>query len=45
VFDVEVRNTHNSINDIFVVEGHATLDCATPEGGALTANLKFDGCH
>ncbi len=45
VHDVDVRNTHNSINDIFVVEGHAKLDCSTPEGGALTLNLEFDGCH
>jgi hypothetical protein len=45
VFDVDVRKTSNSINEIWVVEGHATLDCTTPEGGGLTASLKFDGCH
>jgi hypothetical protein len=45
VFDVDVRKTSNNINDIWVVEGHATLDCTTPEGGALTAKLTFDGCH
>jgi hypothetical protein len=45
VFDVDVRKTSNNINDIWVVEGHARLDCTTPEGGALTASLKFDGCH
>jgi hypothetical protein len=45
VFDVDVKNTSNSINDIWIVEGHAKLDCAMPEGGALTTNLKFDGCH
>jgi len=44
VFDVEVRNTHNSVNDIFVLEGHIKLDCTSPEGGAVTANLEFDGC-
>jgi hypothetical protein len=45
VFDVDVHKTNNNINDIWVVEGHAQLDCTTPEGGTVTANLKFDGCH
>jgi hypothetical protein len=45
VFDVDVKKTSNMINDIWIVEGHAKLDCTTPEGGAVTANLKFDGCH
>jgi hypothetical protein len=45
VFDVDVRKTGNNINDIWVVEGHAKVDCTTPEGGVVTANLTFDGCH
>jgi len=44
VFDVEVRNTSTTYNDIRVREGHAKLDCSFPEGGTLTANLTFDGC-
>jgi hypothetical protein len=44
-FEVDVRKTDNNINDIWVMEGQVTVDCTTPEGGALTANLKFDGCH
>lgn len=45
VFDVDVRKTGNNINEIWVVEGHARLDCTMPEGGTVTANLEFDGCH
>jgi hypothetical protein len=45
VFDVDVHKTSNNINDIWVVEGHAKLDCTLPEGGSVTANLTFDGCH
>jgi len=44
VWDVEVHNTSTSVNDIWVREGHAKLDCSFPEGGSLTANLTFDGC-
>jgi hypothetical protein len=44
VWDVDVRNTSTSVNDIRVREGHAKLDCSFPEGGSLTANLTFDGC-
>jgi hypothetical protein len=44
VFDIDVHNTSMSYNDIRVKEGHAKLDCTFPEGGALVANLTFDGC-
>ena len=43
-FDVGVRNTSTTINDIRVREGHAKLDCTLPEGGTFQADLKFDGC-
>ena len=43
-FDVNVRNTNTTINDIRVREGHATIDCETPEGGRIEAKLDFDGC-
>ncbi|HEY3500044.1 MAG TPA: zinc ribbon domain-containing protein [Polyangiaceae bacterium] len=44
VFDIDVRNTSTSINDIRLREGHAKLDCSFPEGGSLVVNLTFDGC-
>lgn len=44
VFDVEVRNTNTTINDIRVREGHARFECTFPEGGAVRGNLTFDGC-
>jgi hypothetical protein len=44
VFDVDVRNTSTTVNDIRVREGHAKLECRYPGGGTLTASLTFDGC-
>jgi len=43
-FDVEVRNTNTSYNDIRVREGHAKLDCKIPNGGTLHVDLVFCGC-
>jgi hypothetical protein len=45
VFDIDVRNTNTTINDIRLKEGHAKLDCSFPDGGSLVANLTFDGCR
>lgn len=44
VFDVAVRNTSTTVNDIRVREGHARLSCAFPEGGRYQADLTFSGC-
>ncbi len=44
VYEIDVRNTSTEINDIRVREGTARLECTFPEGGTLSANLKFDGC-
>lgn len=43
-FDVNVSNTNTYINDIRVREGHLRLQCTTPEGGTVSANLTFSGC-
>jgi hypothetical protein len=43
-FEVEVRNTNTTINDVRVREGRAKLDCKTPEGGIFAAELEFSGC-
>lgn len=45
VFEVDVRNTNSTYNDIRVREGGARLKCAAAEGGLLTADLTFSGCH
>jgi len=45
VFDVDVHDTQTSVNDVIEREGHARLTCSFPDGGALTANVTFDGCH
>lgn len=42
-FEVDVRNTNTTINDIRVREGRAKLDCKFDDG-TFTANLKFSGC-
>jgi len=47
-----VDRRHCRVHDLVVSEmsvflrtsGHATLDCAFPEGGTLKAELTFDGC-
>jgi hypothetical protein len=39
-FDLDVDRTSTSINDIVVVEGHATFDCAE-----VTGKVTFAGCH
>jgi|GEM_PF-2007769 len=44
VFQVDVRNTSTSINDIRVREGSARFDCQFAGGGSFNATLKFDGC-
>jgi hypothetical protein len=37
---VEAHPTNTTINEVRVVEGHATLDCEH-----VQADLKFSGCH
>jgi len=43
-FEVDVHDTGNVFNDIRVREGYVNLECDTPEGGTLVANLTFEGC-
>jgi len=43
-FDVAIERTGTEVNDIRLIDGHATLDCALPEGGKLTAGVVFESC-
>lgn len=39
-FDLSIRQTNTSINDVWVMEGSAGLDC-----DQLSGHVTFDGCH
>jgi Fe-S-cluster containining protein len=43
-FDVKLERTSTEVNDIRLIDGHATLDCTFPEGGTLTAGVVFESC-
>jgi hypothetical protein len=43
-FDIDIENTHTTINNIIEVDGHANLDCKTTDY-ELHGKLVFDGCH
>jgi hypothetical protein len=43
-FDVSVTKQNSQINDIFNVEGHATIDCKSGDD-TFTADVTFANCH
>lgn len=43
-FDASVENTTITVNDVRLVKGHATLECALPDGTKVTGRVDFDGC-
>jgi len=45
VFDVDVRNSGITVNEIRGHKGRAKLECRFPEGGSLSAALEFSGCN
>lgn len=45
VFDVDVRNSGMTVNEIRGRKGRARLECRFPEGGSLSAALEFSGCN
>ncbi len=45
VFDVHVESGGAEVNDVDSVEGHLKVDCPTPGGGRLRADLVFKACH
>jgi hypothetical protein len=44
VFEVDVRNSGMTVNEIRGRTGRAKLECRFPEGGTLSAALEFSGC-
>ena len=44
VFEVDVKNTGTTLNEIRGRKGHARLECRFAEGGTLSAALEFSGC-
>jgi len=45
VFDVLVESGNAEVNDVDTVEGRLKVDCPTPNGGRLQADLVFKACH
>jgi hypothetical protein len=45
VFDVHVESGNAEVNDVDSVDGHLKVDCPTPGGGRLQADLVFKACH
>lgn len=43
-FDVVVDPTSTRVNNIRLMDGHARVECAFPEGGTLKVNLQFENC-
>ena len=44
VYDMAVKRTMTTVNDIRLIDGHLRLNCEFKEGGSLQANLKFENC-
>ena len=43
-FNVDIRNTNTYVNEIRLLDGSLQLACTFPEGGSVTADIKFDSC-
>jgi len=43
-FDLDVVRTSTRVNNIWVVEGHAVVDCELP-GLSLHIDVNYSGCH
>ncbi|MBM4397320.1 MAG: hypothetical protein FJ087_16750 [Deltaproteobacteria bacterium] len=44
-FDVRVERTSTTVNDIVLLDGHAKVECAFPEGGTAKADFRFENCN
>jgi len=44
-YDVIVNRTSVMVNDIVMVEGRVSLDCAFPGGGSVKGELTFERCN
>lgn len=43
-FDVDIRTTNTTVNDIRLLDGKLQLACTFPEGGRATADIEFESC-
>ena len=43
-FDMKVERTSTTVNDVRLLDGHARIDCAFPEGGTAKADITFTSC-
>jgi hypothetical protein len=43
VFDLLVERGNVRVNDIWAIQGHATVECRSP-GFEIVADLRFSGC-
>lgn len=43
-FDVDIKKTNTYVNDIRLLDGHLQLACTFPEGGRVTADVRFESC-
>ena len=44
VFQLSVKRTNTTVNNIRLLDGHLKLDCKFPEGGTAKADMKFTSC-
>jgi hypothetical protein len=43
-YEAHVENTQTTVNDVRLVKGHATLECALEDGTRVSGRVDFDGC-
>jgi len=44
VFELSVKRTNTTVNNIVLLDGYLKLDCKFPEGGTAKADMKFTSC-
>lgn len=44
VYDMAVKKSMTTVNNIRLIDGHLRLNCGFKEGGSLQANLNFENC-
>lgn len=43
-FEMAIKPTNTSVNDVRLIDGRLAIDCKLPEGGTLSADLTFEDC-
>jgi len=44
-FAVRIRKTNTTINEVRVLDGELSLECALASGDRIAGELRFEGCH